>query len=137
MGRGAVAADEAVQGDTGRKVFQNEEPGRYIGGDNARGKGQSQITGQELQRGQFGTQPPGYGACLGGASPYPFHDNRPGSASPPEQHPRDRPGLKTLPAVDGVPVRGTDPSGGLAPRRGGRSPRKQASPQNIALARQR
>ncbi len=34
-------------------------------------------------------------------------------------------------------VRGTDPSGGLAPRRGGRSPRKQASPQNIALARQR
>ena len=47
----AVAADEVVQGDTGRKVFQDEEPGRYVGGDNARGKRESQIVGQELQRG--------------------------------------------------------------------------------------
>ena len=101
MGRGAVAADEAVQGDTGRKVFQDEEPGRHVGGDNARGKRKSQIVGQELQRGQFGTQPPGLGARLGGAGPHPFHDNRPGSASPPEQHSRDSPGLKTLPALDG------------------------------------
>ena len=82
-GQGAVAADEAVQGDTGRKVFQDKEPGRYVGGDNAWGKRESQIVGQELQGGQFGPQPPGFGAGLGGAVPHPFHDNRPGSASPP------------------------------------------------------
>lgn len=50
--RGAVAADEMVQGDTGRKIFQNEEPGRYVGGDNARGQRESQIVGQEPQRGR-------------------------------------------------------------------------------------
>jgi hypothetical protein len=49
VGCGAVTADEVVQGDTGRKVFQHEEPGRYVGGDNARGKRESQIVGQEPQ----------------------------------------------------------------------------------------
>jgi hypothetical protein len=48
VGRGTVAADEVVQGDTGRKVFQDEEPGGYVGGDNARGKRESQVIGQEL-----------------------------------------------------------------------------------------
>jgi hypothetical protein len=30
VGCGAVAADEAVRGDTGRKVFQDKEPGRPV-----------------------------------------------------------------------------------------------------------
>jgi hypothetical protein len=102
VGSGAVAPNEVVQGDTGRKVFQNEEPGRYVGGDDARGKLESQIVGQELQRGQFGTQPPpGFGACFGGVSPHQFHDDRPGSTGLHEEHSRYSPRLKTLPALDG------------------------------------
>mgnify|MGYP001354396578 CR=1 FL=1 len=56
MGRGAVTADEAVQGDPRRKVFHDEQPGPHVGGDNPRGKRKPQVLRQERQCGQFGPQ---------------------------------------------------------------------------------
>lgn len=44
---------------------------------------------------------PGFGACLGGSGSHLFDDDRPASASPPEVHSRDSPGLKALPVLDG------------------------------------
>ncbi len=81
-GWSAVAADEAVQGDTGRKVFQNEEPGRHVGGDHPRATASPRSSGRNCSAAV--RYAAAGGRCVpGGAGPHPFHDNRPAGASPP------------------------------------------------------
>jgi hypothetical protein len=100
MGCSAIAAEQVVQGSAGCQIFQNHESLGKVGSDDARGKSQTEVVGEEPERGQLGTQSPGFGARLARMVPHPFDDDSPGSCHAAERHTRDSPGFQALPSID-------------------------------------
>ncbi|NUH40117.1 hypothetical protein HUF15_25715 [Streptomyces samsunensis] len=49
---------EAAPWQPGRQVFQDEESGGCISGDDVGSKAGPEVVAEELKRGQLGTQPP-------------------------------------------------------------------------------
>lgn len=56
--RRSVPSKQLVQGDAGSEVFQDDESGNGVGGDGAGCEVDPEILAEELERGQFVTQPP-------------------------------------------------------------------------------
>ncbi|MFJ2744416.1 hypothetical protein ACIO3O_32735 [Streptomyces sp. NPDC087440] len=54
VGGGPVAAEQPVQGGTGCEVLQDEDPGGRVGGEDARGDGETEVVGEEPERGLLG-----------------------------------------------------------------------------------
>lgn len=97
----SVPSKQLVRSDAGSAVFQDEESGRRVGGDDARGKADPEILAEELERSQFGTQPPWCGTRIALPVRYPLDDDgarKDGSALKPD--PRHGPRLHLLPTVD-------------------------------------
>ncbi|MEU5107356.1 hypothetical protein AB0H07_34695 [Streptomyces sp. NPDC021354] len=73
VGRRSVAPQQPVQGGARREVFQDHEPGRRVGGDDARGEADPDVVPEKPERGHLRTSNP---------------------------HPGHGPGLQPLPALD-------------------------------------
>lgn len=58
VGHRSVASKQLVQGNAWREVFQDEEPGSRVGGNDARSEADPDIVAEEPERSQLSVQPP-------------------------------------------------------------------------------
>ncbi|MFI0734431.1 hypothetical protein ACH4S9_36370 [Streptomyces sp. NPDC021225] len=100
VGRRSVAPQQPVQGGARREVFQDHEPGRRVGGDDARGEGDPDVVPEKPERGHLGTQPPPGVTPLDGSALGPLDDNGRRHIRTSNPHPGHGPGLQPLPALD-------------------------------------